>query len=97
MKVEATAYLERCNGGWMLALAVPAETAILALEMFDELMKNLRPQGTDSEVAAAIAAACALRATTPENVEQVVIIRRMRDPDAARIEDAAIIPPEVNA
>lgn len=53
MKVEATAYLERCNGGWMLALAVPAETAILALEMFDELMKNLRPQGTDSEVAAA--------------------------------------------
>lgn len=53
MKVEATAYLERCNGGWMLALAVPAETAILALEMFDELMKSLRPQGTDSEVAAA--------------------------------------------
>ena len=51
---EPTAYLERCNGGWLLAVTVPAETAILALEMIDELMGKLRPHGTDSEVDAAV-------------------------------------------
>lgn len=50
---EPTAHLERCSGGWLLAIAVPAETAILALEMIDELISSLRPQGSDTEVAAA--------------------------------------------
>lgn len=54
MKIpETRAYLERCNGGWLLALTVPAETAILALEMIDELLGGLQTNGDDTEVAAA--------------------------------------------
>lgn len=37
----------------MLAIAVPAETAILALEMIGDLIESLRPHGDDTEVAAA--------------------------------------------
>jgi len=50
---KPTAYLERLNGGWLLSIAIPAETAILALEMIDELLAGLRTPGDDTAVAAA--------------------------------------------
>lgn len=55
-----TACLERAGSGWLLTLAVPAEVAVIALEMLDELLAGLSNTGDDSQVAAAAGALAGL-------------------------------------
>lgn len=47
------ARLEKRRGGWLLTLAVPAETALIALEMLQDLCSGLQEPGDDARVAAA--------------------------------------------
>lgn len=51
-----TAFLEHADSGWLLTLAVPAEVAVIALEMLGELVAGLSNAGDDSQVAAAAGA-----------------------------------------
>jgi len=55
-----TAYLERAGSGWLFTLVVPAEVAVIALEMLDELLAGLSNTGDDSQVAAAAGALAGL-------------------------------------
>jgi len=51
-----TASLERADSAWHLTLAVPAELAVIALEMLGELLAGLSNTGDDPQVAAAAGA-----------------------------------------
>lgn len=55
-----TVLLERVGSGWLLTLAVPAEMAVIALEMLGELLVGLSNTGDDSQVAAAAGALAGL-------------------------------------
>lgn len=49
--VRPTLFLERRGDGWVVALALPAETAFIALEMLDEMVQGLSAPGDDPRVA----------------------------------------------